>query len=81
MFAFAFFQFFHVSVDFRVPLADALGQIRSILDRFWCHFGINFPALSATRAELLQRLRKKFLKELAEYLQRTIKKLTRNAKN
>ena len=35
---FAFFQFFHISVDFRVPLADALGQIRSIFDWFWCHF-------------------------------------------
>ena len=75
------FLFFDISVDFRVPLADAKGQIRSVLDRFCCHFWINFPALSAARAELLQRLRKKLLKELAENLQRTIKKPTRNAKN
>ena len=67
-FVFAFL-FFHISADFRVLLADALGQIRSILDRLWCHF------------ELLQRLRKKILKKLAGNLQRTIKKLTRNAKN
>jgi hypothetical protein len=81
VFAFAFFLFFQISVDYRVPLADALGQIRSILDRFWYHFGSNFPALSAARAELLQGLRKKLRKKLAENFQRTIKKLTRNAKN
>ena len=75
------FSIFHISVDFRVPLADALGQIRIILNRFWCHFWINFPALSAARAELLQRLRKKLLKKFAENLQRTIKKVTKNAKN
>ena len=75
------FQFFHISVDFRVPLADALGQIGSILDRFGCHFWSNFPAFSAARAELLQRLRKKLRKKLAENLQRTSKQLTRNAKN
>ncbi len=75
------FPIFHISVDFRVPLADALGQIRFILDRLWCHVWINFPVLSAARAELLQRLRKKLLKKLAENLQGTIKKLTRNAKN
>jgi hypothetical protein len=71
------FLFVHISVDFRVPLADALGQTRSILDRCWCHCWINFPALSAARAELLQRLRKKLLKKLAENLQITIKKVTR----
>ena len=38
VFAFVFFLLFHISVDFRVPLADPLGQIGSILDRFWCHF-------------------------------------------
>ncbi len=81
MFAFAFLLFFNISVDFRLPLADALGQIRSILDRFWCHLWIIVPALSAARAELLQRLRKKLLKKLAENLQRIIKKVTRNAKN
>ena len=81
MFAFAFFLFFHISVDFRVPLADALGQIGSILDRCCCFAGLTFPAFSAARAELLQRLRKKLRKKLAENLQRTIKKLTRNAKN
>ena len=52
------FYFIHISVDFRVPLADALGQIRSILDRFGCNVWSNFPALSAARAELLQKLRK-----------------------
>ena len=77
MFAFAFFLLFHISVDFRVPLADALGQIGSMLDRFCCFFGLTLPVLSAPRAELLQRLRKK----LAENLQRASKKLTRNAKN
>ena len=82
MFAFTlFFSIFHISVDFRLPLADALGQIGSILDRFGCHFWSNFPAFSAARAELLQRLRKKLRKKLAENLQRTSKKLTRNAKN
>ena len=50
------FSIFHIFVDFRVPLADPLGQIGSILDRFWCHFWSNFPAFSAARAELLQRL-------------------------
>ena len=34
VFAFAFcFSIFYISVDFRVPLAEALGQIGSILDR------------------------------------------------
>jgi len=66
VFAFAFFLFCQISVDYRVPLADALGQIRSILDRFWYHFGSNFPALSAARAELLQGLRKKLRKKLEE---------------
>jgi hypothetical protein len=74
------FEFFSIFVDFRVPLADPLGQIGSILDRSRCHFWFNFPALSAARAELLQRLRKKLRKKLEENLQRTIKKLTRNAK-
>ena len=74
------FLLFHIYVDFRVPLADALGQIRSILDRCWCHFLSTFPAFSAARAELLQRLRKKLRKKLAENLQRTSKQLTRNKK-
>ena len=78
--AFAFFLFVHTFVDFRVPLADPLGQIGFILDRFWCHLWLNFPALSAARAELLQRSSKKFRKKLAENLQRTSKKLTSNAK-
>ena len=43
--------------------------------------GLTFPALSAARAELLQRLHKKLRKKLAENLQRTSKQLTRNAKN
>ena len=43
VFAFALFLLFHISVDFQVPLADALGQIGSIWDRFWCHFWSNFP--------------------------------------
>ena len=81
VFAFAFFLFVHISVDFRVPLADPLDLIGSILDRFGYHCWINFPAFSAARAELLQRLRKKLRKKLAENLQRTSKKLTRNAKN
>jgi hypothetical protein len=84
VFAFAFvccFVFFHISVDYRVPLADPLGQIGSILDRFRCHFWFNFPVFSAARAELLQRLRKKFRKKVAENLQRTTKTFTRNAKN
>ena len=75
------FLSFYISVDFRVPLADPLGQIGSILDRFGYHCLSNFPAFSAARAELLQRLRKKLRKKLAENLQGTSKKLTRNAKN
>ena len=71
VFAFACFLFVHISVDFRVPLADALGQIGSILDRFWCHVWSNCPAFSAARAELLQRLRKKLRKKLEENLQET----------
>ena len=54
----------------------------------WLHLGSmcvplwsNFPVFSAVCAELLQRLRKKLRKKLAENLQRTSKKLTRNAKN
>ena len=70
-----------VFVDFRVRLADALGQMGSILDRFVCHVWSNFPALSAARAELLERLRKKLRKKLAEDLQITSEKSTRNAKN
>ena len=73
--------FAHIYVDFRVPLADALGQIGSMLDRFCCFFGLTIPAFSHARAELLQKLRKKLRKELAENLQRTSKQLTRNAKN
>ena len=54
MFAFAFFLFVHIPFDFRVPLADALGQIGSILDRLCYFVGLTFPALSAARAEFLQ---------------------------
>ena len=75
------FLFVHILVDFRVPIADPLGQIGSILDRFWCHLWSNFPAPSAARAELLQRSTKKLCKKLAENLQRTCKKLTKNANN
>ena len=71
VFAFAFFLLFHISVDFRVPLADALGQIGIIFDRCWWHCWFNVSAFSAARAELLQRLRKKFRKKLAANLQRT----------
>ena len=80
VFAFALFLFCYIYVDFRVPLADPLGQIGFILDRFWYHCWFNFPTLSATRAELLQRSSKKLRKKLAENLQRTSNKLTRNAK-
>ena len=48
---------------------------------FGAIWGLTFPALSAARAELMQRLRKKLRKKLAENLQRTSKQLTRNAKN
>ena len=78
VFAFAFFSIFHIVVDFRVPLADPLGKIGSILDRFWYRCWSNIPEFSAARAELLQRLRKKIRKKLAEHLQKTSKKLTRN---
>ena len=43
--------------------------------------GLTFPAFSAARAELLQSLRKKLRKKLAENLQRTSKQLPINAKN
>ena len=81
LFCVCVFFYFHISVYFRKPLADALGQIGSILDRCCCFLGLTIPALCAARAELLQRLRKKLRKKLAENLQRTSKQLTRNAKN
>ena len=74
MFAFAFFHF-HMLVDFRVPPAYPLGQIGSILDRFWCDIVFNFPVLSDARAELLQRSSKELRKKLAENLQRTSRNL------
>ena len=38
---------FQIFVDFRVPLADPLGQIGSIAGRCWCNLGSNFPTFSA----------------------------------
>ena len=77
VFAFAFFLFFHISVDFRVPLADALGQIRFILDRFWCHFWIKFPCFPPPAPNSCRD----FARNFSRNWQRTIEKVTRNAKN
>ena len=74
------FVYFHIFVDFRVPLADPLGQIGSIFDRSWYHLLSNVPTFSAARAELLQRSSKKLRTELAETLQRTSKKLRKKSK-
>ena len=74
-----FFLFFIFLLNFGYPLPTP------ILDRFGCHLWINFPALSAARAELLQRLRKKLLKKLlkklAENYQETYKKCKELAEN
>ena len=77
VFAFAFFYLFHIVVDFRVSLADALGQIGFILNRCWCHCWSNFPAFSAARAKLLQNFARNFARNFSRNSQRTCRELSR----
>ena len=70
-----FFYFFIFLLIFGNPLPTPWARFAP----FWIDFGdivgSTFPALSAARAELLQRLRKKLRRELADNLQRTSNKL------
>ena len=81
MFAFAFFYCFIFLLIFGYPLPTPWARFAPFWIDFGAIWGSTFPALSAARAELLQRRRKKLRKKLAENLQRTSKQLTRNAKN